>query len=151
MTFQEVGGVRVVATDDKRVVATDEKVMTLGGGVRGMWVKKGERPPPRLRTKFGPSIKFWAGSSWEGKTPLYFLPKHMTGPGYLDFIKEKAEPDLLRLYPNKRKKPIWLQDGDGCRTATVVQNYLQKSRISPLDGYPSHSPDLNWQETVWEV
>ena len=61
----------------KRVVASDEKTITLGGEVRGEWVKEGEEPSPRRIHKFEPGVKVWAGSSWEGKTALYFLPKSL--------------------------------------------------------------------------
>jgi transposase len=135
----------------KRVVASDEKVIELDKEVRGEWVKKGEQPRARKGSKFRPGVKFWAASSLEGKTPLYFLPKSMKGWEYLDFIKEKVEADFLRLYPSKRNPPVWLQDRDGMHTATVVQNYLKKSPLIPLQHWPSHSPDLNWQENVWEM
>ena len=75
--------------------------VTLGGEARGEWVKEGEEASFRPSHKFAPSVKMWAGSSWEGKTPLYFLPKSLKGKEYLSLIKEKLEPDLLRLYPQK--------------------------------------------------
>ena len=119
--------------------------------MRGEWVKKGEEASPRGRSKFELGVKAWAGCSWEGKTRIHFIPKSMKGWEYLDFIKKKAEPDLLRLYPRKEKPPIWLQDGEGFHIAKVVKEYLKKSRIIPIADYPSHSPDLNWQENVWEM
>lgn len=135
----------------KRVVASDEHGITLDMDVRGEWVKEGESPSTRPTSKFRPGVKMWAGSSWEGKTPLYFIPKSMKGPEYLEFIKSKAEPDLLRLYPKRKKPPIWLQDKDGMHTAIIVQDYLAKSPLIPFSLWPSHSPDLNWQENVWNM
>jgi len=134
----------------KRVVASDEKTFSILEDVRGQWCEEGEQPVPRETMKWPGGLKVWGGTSWEGKTHLHFLSKSMKGPDYVDFIK-KAEPDLTRLYPYPTKPPIWLQDREGFHTAKVVQNYLQKSPILPLESWPSRSPDLNWQENVWEM
>lgn len=135
----------------KRVVASDEKTFSLDADVRGQWVEEGEEPRPRETRKWPGGLKVWAGTSWEGKTELHFLPKSMKGEDYLDFVKTKAEPDLLRLYPLKTKPPTWLQDREGFHTAKVVQKYLRTSRLRPIEAWPAHSPDLNWQENVWEM
>jgi hypothetical protein len=135
----------------RRVLASDEKTFSLFVDVRGEWVEEGEEPRPRETHKWPGGLKVWAGTSWEGKTRLHFLPKSMKGKDYLEFIQEKAEPDLLRLFPQKTKPPTWLQDREGFHTAKVVQNYLKKSRLRPIEDWPGHSPDLNWQENVWEM
>ena len=135
----------------KRVVATDEAYFSLDMEQRGVWKKKGEETLPRTTTKFTPTVKVWGGTSWNGKTPLHVLPKSMKGPAYLDFIKKKAEGNLLQLYPLRHHPPIWLQDKDGMHTAKIVQKYLKKSPILPISSWPSHSPDFNWQEKVWEM
>ena len=47
----------------KRVVATDEKCIQLGGDVRGEWVEECEDASTRAVNKFQPGVKVWAGST----------------------------------------------------------------------------------------
>lgn len=135
----------------KRVVAVDEKTFTLYSDTRGVWVRVGEQVPARETTKWPGGWKVWAGTSWEGKTRLHFLPRSLTGVGYRDFLHEEAMDDLLALYPYHHRRPILLQDGEGFHIARVVKKYLRNSPISVIEDFPSHSPDLNWQENVWEM
>jgi transposase len=135
----------------RRVVASDEKTFSLFTDVRGQWVEEGEEPRPRETRKWPGGLRVWAGSSWEGKTRLHFVPASMKGPAFVDFIKKKAGPDLLRLYPSPANPPVWLQDRDGSHTAKVVREYLATSRLTSIEDWPAHSPDLNWQENVWEM
>lgn len=114
-----------------RVVASDEKTFSVLTQVRGEWVDKGKEPSPRLTRKWPGGVKVWCGTSWNGKTRMHVLPKSMKGEDYLTFIREKAEPDLLELYPLKTQPPIWLQDREGFHTAKVVENYLRKSPCGP--------------------
>jgi len=104
-------------------------------------VEEGEEPRPRETKKWPGGLKVWAGTSWEGRTRLHFLPKSMKGEDYAKFIKDEAEADLRALYPFKTKPPTWLQDRKGFHTAKVVQNYLKKSRVRPIE----------CQENVWEM
>ena len=107
--------------------------------------------PPRETTKWPGGLKVWAGSSWKGKTRLHFLPRSLKGRDYEAFLREEAVDDLLTLYPYHTQKPILLQDGEGFHTAKCVQNYLRESPILTIPNFPSRSPDLNWQENVWEM
>lgn len=135
----------------KRVVAVDEKTVSLYADTRGVWIREGEEVPPRETKKWPGGWKVWAGGSWEGKTRLHFLPRSFKGQDYVAFLSDEAIEDLLTLYPYHTRKPILLQDGDGFHTAKCVQNYLRNSPISSINNFPSHSPDLNWQENVWEM
>jgi len=135
----------------KRVVAVDEKTFSLYSDTRGVWVRKGEHPPPRETKKWPGGLKVWAGSCWYGKTRLHFLPKSFSGSDYQTFLREEAVDDLLALYPDHSRRPILLQDGDGFHMANCVKNFLRKSPIFSFEDYPSRSPDLNWQENVWEM
>lgn len=135
----------------KRVVAVDEKTIPLYSDTRREWVEEGEAPSPRETVKWPGGIKVWAGSSWEGKTNLHVIPPGLKGQDYADFLEKEATPDLLRLYPHKTKRPYLLQDREGFHTAKVVQKYLRNSPLGSVSPWPSHSPDLNWQENVWEM
>jgi transposase len=135
----------------KRVVAVDEKTVSLYSDTRQEWVEEGEEPRPRETVKWPGGLKVWAGTSWEGKTKLHFIPRSMTGKDYAEFLRGEAMPDLMRLYPHKTHPPILLQDREGFHTAKVVQDFIRKSPLKTVSPWPSHSPDLNWQENVWEM
>jgi len=114
------------------VVASDEKTFSLDADVRGQWVEEGEEPRPRETRKWPGGLKVWAGTSWEGKTELHFLPKSMKGEDYLDFIKTKAEPDLLRLYPLKTKPPTWLRTERDSTLPRWCKNTSENPDSDPL-------------------
>lgn len=135
----------------KRVVAVDEKTFSLYSDIRGVWVREGEEPPTMETTKWPGGWKVWAGSSWNGKTRLHFLPRSLKGADYETFLREEAIDDLLTLYPYHCRRPILLQDGEGFHIASCVKKFLRKSPILFIDDFPSRSPDLNWQENVWEM
>ena len=135
----------------KSVFASDEKSILINTETRGEWVEKGEEASQRGTEKFEMSVKVWAGCGWEGKSKIYFIPKKMSGRDYLNFIKGELEEDILRLSHHPRQNITWLQDREGFHTAKIVQKYLEKSALTPISSWPSHSPDLNWQENVWEM
>ena len=66
--------------------------------------------------KWPGGLEVWAGTSWMGKTELHFIPRSFKAQDYIDFLREKAIPDLTRLYPHKCRPPILLQDGEGFHT-----------------------------------
>jgi transposase len=135
----------------ERVVAVDEKTIPLYSDTRQEWVEEGEEPSPRETVKWPGGLKVWAGTSWKGKTKLHFIPRNMTGPDYAEFLRAKAMPDMLTLYPHKARPPILLQDREGFHTAEVVLDFIRNSPLQLVSPYPSHSPDLNWQENAWEM
>jgi transposase len=135
----------------KQVVAVDETSMELYSEVRGIWLDEGEEVPPRETVKWPARLKVWAGTSWNGKTRLHFIPKIMTGLDYKDFLDREAMDDFFNLYPNPKHPGILLEDGEGFHTAKNVQKFLANSPIRNIKNYPSRSPDLNWQENVWEM
>lgn len=135
----------------KRVIAVDEKTFSLYSDTRGVWVREGEDAPPVQTTKWPGGWKVWAGSCWHGKTRLHFLPRSFKGVEYEAFLREEAIDDVLTLYPSPHRRPILLQDGEGFHWAKCVTKFLRKSPISVIADFPSRSPDLNWQENVWEM
>ena len=135
----------------RNVVAVDEHSCKCFTDIKGQWVEEGEKASYRETIKWPPRVKVWAGSSYEGKTDLHFISSKMNSSDYEQLLREEASRDMERLYPNRVRKVKMQQDGDGCHTAAIVQKILKKAPYGVVDDFPAHSPDLNWQENVWEM
>ena len=81
----------------------------------------------------------WGGISSIGKTPLVFLDGTLTGPGYVDIIKDTYLPWIQQ---SNVKDVILQQDNAPCHTAKVVRAFMAEKGVQTLEWSPN-SADLN--------
>lgn len=132
----------------RHVVSTDEKTFTLHFEVRGQWCEFGDEPEPRGTVKYDVGVRVWGGVCYYGLTPLYRIPKSMTGQEFQHFLRTKVYPDLRRRFGHDF---IFQQDGDGSHTAGVVVNWLSAQQEGWIHNWPSRSPDLAPIENLWGI
>ena len=75
----------------------------------------------------------------------------MNSYDYEQLLIEEASGDFLAVYPHRKPRAILLQDGEGFHVGKMVKKYLKKAPFDHISDFPAHSPDLNWQENVWEM
>ena len=132
----------------RRVVSTDEKTFTLQFTSRGQWVELGEEPEPRGTVKYDVGVRVWGGVGYHGLTPLYRIPKSMTGLEYRAFLENRVYPDLRAKFDHDF---IFQHDGDGSHTATAVVNWLDEQEEEWIRDWPAQSPDLAIVENLWAI
>lgn len=132
----------------RHVVSTDEKTFTLHFEARGQWCEIGEEPEPRGTVKYDVGVRVWGGVCYDGLTPLYRIPKSMTGQQFQQFLQNIVYPDLRRKFGGNF---VFQQDGDGSHTAGLVVNWLDEQPEGWIRDWPARSPDLSPVENLWAI
>lgn len=132
----------------RNVFFTDEKTYGISYEQRGQWLEVYEEAEPRATEKYGISVRVWGGVGDRGLTPLYRIPKSMTGPEYQQFLETKVFPDMVRLYGTGW---IFEQDGDGTHSAHMVRRWLSEQPVGWIENWPSGSPDISIVENLWPI
>jgi transposase len=130
----------------EKVWWSDEKAFVLHNEPRRQWVETMDEVEPRGKDLVEPTIRVWAAVSDQGRTELYKIPSTWTSPEYVDFLKEKGMPDIVK---QSGGDFIFEQDGDGVHRGRVVQNYFDDNRIEILPDLPARSPDIPPIENDW--
>ena len=139
---------RIVFSDEHWVTANDHTT-------RSMWAKtKDDVLPREVRSRFNvPSLMVWAavGVGWRSK--LVVIPrtvddatgktKGMDSAMYIRRCLSTIVPHL------QKKRCIFMQDGARCHTCVRTKDYLCGKGVELMNGWPSHSPDLNPIEPLW--
>lgn len=132
----------------RQVFTTDEKTFGVHYENRGQWLEAQEEPEPRGTEKYGIGVRVWGGVGFRGLTPLYRIPKSMTGNEYKMFLEKKVFPDMEAKYG---KNWIFQHDGDGSHAAAVVRSFLDQQEEDWIDDWPSLSPDISPIENLWAI
>lgn len=132
----------------RKVITTDEKTFTLQSGPRGQWCEFHEDPAPRGTVKYDMGVRVWGGVGYYGLTPLFRIPKKMSGGDYKTFLEKKVYPSLRRKFGPDF---IFQHDGDGSHTAAAVSAWLDEQPQDWITDWPSHSPDLSPIENLWAI
>lgn len=132
----------------RNVFFTDEKTFGLNYSQRGQWLELSDDPEPRGTEKYGISVRVWGGIGYRGLTPLYRIPKSMTGPDFKEFLERKVFQDMKKIYGSD-----WIlqQDNDGSHNAKVVRDWLEQQEVDWIPDWPSGSPDLSVVENCWPI
>lgn len=132
----------------RKVISTDEKTFTLQFDSRGQWCEFHDEPEPRGTVKYEMGVRVWGGVGYYGLTPLFRIPKKMTGADYQKFLQTKVYPSLRQKFGEDF---IFQQDGDGSHTAAAVSAWLNQQPQDWITDWPSHSPDLSPIENLWAI
>lgn len=121
---------------------------------RGFWNRvmwSAEASITGLSMEVGSRIRVWAAISAKGKTPLIQIPESMNSVKYVQLLEKSMIPAMNRAFGGKPQSYVFMQDGDGCHTAKITREFLEKADVKLLTPWPSHSPDLNPIKTVWAM
>lgn len=141
----------------RRILFTDEKVFT----VQQVLNKQNDRiygisnPHKSVSHSLHPtSVMVFAGITYDGKTPLIFVPAgvKIKANNYLDVLKNEVLPWSKKHFG--RKRWVYQQDGAPAHKAGSVQDWCDKNfpDFIGFNEWPPMSPDLNPLDySVWAV
>ncbi len=125
---------------------SDEKAFVLHNDPRRQWVETMDEVEPRGKDLVEQSVRVWAAVSDQGRTEIYQIKPQWNSDDYIDFLKKKGLPDIIRKAGGEF---IFEHDGDGAHTANKVVKYLRDAGIKVLDGPPARSADIPPIENEW--
>ena len=107
------------------------------------------KPNPSQKTKQsgGGKIFIWGCMTYNGLGDACRFPQGLDSNLYVEVLKDYivASRDYRQLDPARF---IFQHDNSSIHTASIVKNYLRKSKFAVLE-WPANSPDLNPIETLW--
>lgn len=130
----------------RRILFTDEVILSTNDShlCRTQWVRKGETPEGRLRSRW-PSgrVMIHGAIGYNFRHLLVFDGERLTGDSY----KRKV---LFKLVPLCLQRSLVLQqDGARPHIARGCRDYIRRKNCSLLDDWPARSPQLNVIEQLW--
>jgi transposase len=138
----------------EKVVWVDEK--NFGASHKGnrhndsVWVKKGDKVPPRFVSAYQANAKLGAVISYKGLPAVpYAFPEKWSGPAYGAMLRNYALPYIGRLYHSEQV--VFFQDNDPSHLTAANKQLLNDNNIL-FEGeykFPPNSGDLNPVENLW--
>ena len=135
---------RHINDDWNRTFFTDETSIWLFNNTVQHWYR-GQRPVRRI-PKDRTRINAWGGFCTRGTTSLYCFRENMTGPVYVEIIRQHL-PEIRRMLRNNWRLQ---QNNDPKHTSRVAKEFLQENVPTVMD-WPSNSPDSNPIENLWSI
>ena len=122
-------------------------------------MKKAERTKPnfmkprnklfdRKTYKQASKAKVFGITASDGSSMVCPSPLHPTSKDWVKLFRGRVVPFLRDVFPDRRHITVLL-DGEKLMHTDEAKAAMRESGVRVLQGWPSHSPDLNPQENVW--
>lgn len=141
-----------------RILFSDESTFYLNGTVNRQncryWSDHNPHWMMEAHTQFPEKVNVWAGIVGDRIVGPFFIDGSLTGPKYLELLRDHLIPALAVLYPNNAdpdipNETVWFQqDGAPPHFAQIVRTYLNDVFPNRWIGrrgfieWPARSPDL---------
>jgi transposase len=124
----------------------DEAYFNLNRHSNKCWVsvstEESVQRPKLTKSQEKISIGICFAISSSRKSALCFLPKNWSGPDLVKVFKDTLLPSInWPKRPNNKQR--FIIDNDGRHQMPVWKEFVARSRLHPLEPWPSNSPDLN--------
>lgn len=116
--------------------------------------------PTRATTRNQQKVHVYAGISFHGITPLFFVEgtsgavdigTSVTASSYTALLENCLLPAFHSIMDSKERHPVFQQDGAPAHTASLTTTYLSNQDIIVLSPWPAYSPDLSPIENGWAI